>query len=185
MVIDDLSKDLGMRCPVAFFYSNYREADQQDPKAVFSCLLRQIATTLDEIPAELMQMWKDKKHSGRISLLECKQMMAICLAKTEHAYFVLDALDENDFAKHRKVLLETLHYLAQIQQTRILVTSRSHIQNIAKSFHGIPQIVIEAHDEDLDQYLVAELNAYPVSSDLDEELNAKMHSKIRQRAKGM
>lgn len=111
--------------------------------------------------------------------------MAVCLAKTERTFFVLDALDECDFSKHRKALLQTLHDLSQLPQTRLLVTSRSHIQDIAKSFHRIPQIVIEAHDEDLEEYLLAELRTSPGSDDLDEELTEKIRSKIKQRAKGM
>lgn len=185
LVIDDLLKVPARSFPVAFFYFNYREAHQQDPQAILSCLLRQVAATLDEIPPELMQMKLSKGDSGRMNLEDCKQMMAICLAETERTYLILDGLDECDLAKHRKILLETLHYLAQLPETKLFVTSRSHIQDIGRSFHNIPQLTVVAHDEDLEEYMVEELRSSPSSVDLDEELATRIRAQIRQRANGM
>lgn len=178
-------KESRSKCPVAFFYFNYREADKQDSHSVLSCLLRQVVAGLDYIPPELVQMKLNKGNSGRMDLEECKRMMAICLATTERTYFVLDALDECDYSRNRKALLQTLHDLAQVPQTRLLITSRSHVQDIANSFHEVPQIIITAHDQDLDEYLSAELHALPGSDDLGQELTKRIRSHIRQRAQGM
>ncbi|KAL1854831.1 hypothetical protein Daus18300_011347 [Diaporthe australafricana] len=186
LAVDDFLKESEHMSHVAFFYFNYREAEHQGPREVLSCLLRQVAATLDEIPSELMQMRLSKgKKSGQMNLEECKQMMAICLARTNRFYFVLDALDECDFSKHRKVLLNTLHDLAQLPQTRLLVTSRSHIQDIAGSFHEIPQMVIVAHDEDLQEYLSSEISASHGTDGLEEELAIRICSQIKRRANGM
>lgn len=178
-------KESGSTCNVAFFYFTYREANDRGPQAFLSCLLRQVVATLDEIPPELIQMRLNKGKSGQMNLEECKQMMAICLARTGRFYFVLDALDECDFSKHRKAILETLHYLAQLPQARLLVTSRPHIQDITKSFHEVPQIVIVAHDEDLEEYLLAEVCVSHGSDGLDQELRTRICSQIMRRANGM
>lgn len=126
-----------------------------------------------------------KGESGRMNLEDCKQMMAICLAETERTYFILDGLDECDLSKHRKAFLETLHDLAQLPQTRLLVTSRSHIQDIASSFHDIPQMTIVAHDEDLEEYMLKEMCTSHGSDDLDEELTTRIREQITKRANGM
>lgn len=170
---------------MAFFYFNYREAHQQDPQAVLSCLLRQVVAKLDEIPPELIQMKLSRGDSGRMNLEDCKQMMAICLAATERTYLILDGLDECDLSKHRKTLLDTLHDLAKLPQTRLLVTSRSHIQDIARSFHDIAQLTIVAHDEDLEEYMSEELCTSHGSDDLDEELTTRIRAQITKRANGM
>lgn len=170
---------------MAFLYFNYREAGQQDPQAVLSCLLRQVVATLDEIPPDLTRMKINKRGSGRMNLEECKQMMATCLAETDHTYFILDGLDECDFSKHRKTLLDTLHDLAHLPQTRLLVTSRSHIQDIAKSFYEIPQMVIKAHDEDLEEYMFEALRTSHGSDDLDKALTSRICAQITKRANGM
>lgn len=185
LAIDELMKESRSTCPVAYFYFNYREADKKDSYSVLSCLLRQVVARLDDIPPELVQMKLNKGNSGRMDLEECKRMMAICLATTERTYFVLDALDECDYSRNRKALLQTLHDLAQVPQTRLLITSRSHVQDIANSFHEVPQIIITAHDQDLDEYLSAELHALPGSDDLGQELTKRIRSHIRQRAQGM
>lgn len=182
LAIDELLKDSST---VAFFYFNYREADQQDPQTVISCLIRQVAATLDEIPPELIQMKLAKGDSGRLNLEDCKQMMAICLAETDRTYLILDGLDEYDLSKHRKILLDTLHDLAELPQTRLLVTSRSHVQDIARSFDDIPQLTIVAHDEDLEGYMSEELCTALGSDDIDEELTTRIRAEITKRANGM
>lgn len=170
---------------MAFFYFNYREAHQQDPTTVLSCLLRQVADTLDEIPQELIQMKLSKGDSGYMNLEDCKEMMAICLAETQRTYLILDGLDECDLSKHRKTLLDVLHDLAQLPQTRLLVTSRPHIQDIARSFRDSPQLTIVAHDEDLEEYMSEELCTSHGSDDLDEELTTRIRAQITKRANGM
>lgn len=140
---------------------------------------------LNEIPPELLQMKLTKGSSGPMSLEECKRMMSICLAKTEHTYFILDGLDECDLLQHRKTLLETLHYLAQLPQTRLLVTSRPHIQDIAGSFHKIPQIAIVAHDEDLEKYISVRLGTSHDIDHLDEHLITRICVQIKKKANGM
>lgn len=112
-------------------------------------------------------------------------MISICLAKTERTYFILDGLDECDPSKHRKTLLKTLHDLAQLPQTRLMSTSRSHVQDIAKSFHDIPQIAIVAHDEDLEEFIFEELKTLHASDALDEELTTRIRAQIKERANGM
>lgn len=132
-----------------------------------------------------MQLKLTKGDSGSINFEECKEMMRICLAETERTYFILDGLDECDLAKHRKTLLEALHGLAQLPQTRLLVTSRSHIQDITSSFNDIPQMAVVAHDEDLEQYMFKELGRSHGSDNLDEELTRRIRKQITERANGM
>lgn len=127
----------------------------------------------------------NKGDSARLSLDECKQMMSICLAKTACVHFILDGLDECDVSRHRKTILETLHGLAQLPQTRVLVTSRSHTQDISRSFHEIPQMNIMAHDEDLEKYMLAELDTSCGSDFLDEDMTTRICDQIKRRANGM
>ncbi|CAI0646899.1 unnamed protein product [Colletotrichum noveboracense] len=110
--------------------------------------------------------------------------MLLDMAKSQRSlYIVLDALDECNQGRRRK-LLQVVHQLAQCQSIKLLITSRRHTPDIEASLGTYPQISIQAHDTDLKiymQHLISEKDEYEI---IDEDFANRIINQIITRANG-
>lgn len=84
------------------------------------------------------------------------QILENCLAQIckhfSNIYLIVDALDECEFKRNRKPVLNILDRLRETP-ARILVTSRPHPGDIKKKFDKYPQIAIRANDADIKTFV--------------------------------
>ena len=77
MVIDQLKNSCPIpRPPVAFFYFDYQDEDQQTLTTVLSSLLKQIVATMLDFPKSISDAYKKYQESGaRLSLDEIEELI--------------------------------------------------------------------------------------------------------------
>jgi len=63
-----------------------------------------------------------------------------------YTYLIFDVVDECGDTTHRKEFLRIVYRLSQHRTSRILITSRPHIQDVCDALRNHPQVVIEAED---------------------------------------
>jgi hypothetical protein len=187
MIIDELkSLFAGHESPVAFFYFDYQEQDNRTPSNILSSLLRQIVSTIPEIPKCIVDAY-DKLHvsGGSLPLHELERLMLDVTESISRTYIVIDALDECNNPRCRKDFLQIISRLKQSHTIRLLVTSRQYYQDISKFFSADPQIEILAHDSDIRRYMYQELENAAIGDIVDDVFSTKIVETVLNRAQGM
>jgi len=186
LIIDDLlSGPASPRSPVAFFYFDHQDQESQTPLMVMSCILRQILERLPELPQTVTRLHGSREASGPPSELQCGSIIAECAKSSTITYIIIDALDECDGTRHLKAVLQLITELKEILSCRILVTSRPHIHDLTAIFQPYPQIRIEAHVEDLHNYLRQELTASSIWDIADRPFVEQIILRLTRGAEGM
>ena len=98
-------------------------------------------------------------------------------AGVDEVFLVFDALDECDEHKNRPDTLDFLEALEQDSNIRVLITSRSYPSDIKEAFAEYPEIVIEASDDDIRDFIDAKIKKCrrtrakrPIDNDLREHI---------------
>lgn len=187
-MIDELQGSLaGEECPVAFWYFDYQDQDNQTPRNMISAILRQVAATISKLPEILVDAHK-KFHDSSLPMHELQNLL-IDIIKTygdaHRTYIIIDALDECDESRHRRVVLNFIERLKQILSVRIFVTSRQRPHDINAVFHAYPQIEIEAQESDLMRYMYQEIRVANVEDFVDEKFATEIVDTIIKKAQGM
>jgi hypothetical protein len=95
-----------------------------------------------------------------------------------NTYLIFDALDECDFKRHRKPVLDILDRL-RTTSVRILITSRPHPGDIKRKFDKDPQIVIRADDADIKTFIAHRIDGdNDISELVDEKLTEEIINRI-------
>lgn len=188
LVINELQGRLpGTGSHIAFWYFDYQDQDNQAPRDVIAGLLRQVVATDPELPECLEAAYK-KFHGSPLPLLELQNLLVQIIgtyAEAHCVYVILDALDECDEFRYRKILLNFIQRLQQIQNVRLLVTSRQRPHDINAAFHQNPQIEIKAQNWDLSCYMYREIEAAGVEELVDERFASEIVENIASQAQGM
>lgn len=90
---------------------------------------------------------------------------------------LLDALDECDAKNHRKDFLNALKTLR--------THSNFSIEDIKKDLKGAPQIIIGAHDDDLERYISREIESSDNIDEIDEDFKIEIITRVSQAAQKM
>lgn len=146
---------------LAYLYLSY--TSKPDIEELLGSILRQFQTGIQWHPA-ILKKFREYQQGGKFgnkiqrpSLQDIKFMLSqICKGKT--VFVVVDALDELDISVDNNSRSTLLRCLQEIQpDIKILVTSRilEHLQILQKDFKTG---VIEAHDEDMDEYIDYKIN---------------------------
>ena len=97
VVIDELQGSLASGgCPIAFWYVDYMDQDSQTPSTLFSSLLRQIASTIPELPTTLVTAYERFCFSS-LPLHELQGLLIDIITTyrtADRVYIIVDALDE-------------------------------------------------------------------------------------------
>ncbi|KAM4056003.1 ankyrin repeats (many copies) domain-containing protein [Hirsutella rhossiliensis] len=108
-----------------------------------------------------------------VDALMIQWLMTEAAKTVPRIYIVLDALDECHDPRNRVPLLEVLSCLKRIHTIRFFVTSRLHIHDIDAAFNMHPQIGIEAHEDDLQAYMIQKLNQGDAHNVFDKDFATK------------
>lgn len=149
---------------------------------VLSCILRQLLEQIPTIPSSVAELYEKSGHKGSIPLNECERLLTDLASGLRCVYLVFDGLDES---AHRRPFLQSILNVAQSGCVRLLVTSRPHIPDLTDLFQQHPNLIIEAHEEDLKTYLYQELEQGGIYDIADQRFVKRLVRKLTQGAEGM
>ena len=138
---------------VAYVYCNYKDQAAQTASNLIACLARQIIGRPKALPQELMTLQNDLgQQNRRPSLGELKSLLISLSSHYKRTYIIVDALDECEAIRERRLLLPVLESLPS-SLTRLFVTSRPNYEDISEIFDRASQITIAAPASDLRRYI--------------------------------
>ena len=172
-----------------YFYCDYRDQDQQIAENILSSLLRQICSILSALPPSVSQLYERAQKGGGLPKLEevCDALEKIIDQEFTRLFIIIDALDECESVKQRKVLIDTLKALIGRRcSLKLFITSRPHLPDIAKALSTAVTITIVADENDIRRYLEYQFDQNPGFDDLlDETLKEEVCTKIIASSQGM
>ncbi|OAA63782.1 ankyrin repeat-containing domain protein [Cordyceps fumosorosea ARSEF 2679] len=167
---------------LAYFYFDYQDHDSQPPLAVVSCILRQLLEQLPDLPASVKELYEARNKLEGRQLPEYERLLDEVVRGSEVTYLVLDALDE---CEHGRYMLQLIDRLNQIENCRILVTSRPHVYKQLPVSRSYSEIKIEAREEDIKRYVLEQCDVADIHQIADEHFVDQLVDKLTRSASGM
>lgn len=167
-------------------YCDYKDQAAQTASKLIACLARQIIGRPQVLPQPLAALHKElEQQNRRPSFDELKRLLTALCKHYARTYILVDALDECEAVRERRLLLPVLRSLPSIS-TRLFVTSRPNNEDIFQSFSKASQIDIIAHEWDLRRYIMERMEERGDFVDrLTPELKENITSTITAGASGM
>ena len=190
LVIDYLhSQARGQNATVAYFYFDFAAENEQSLVGILGSLLKQLVFGLEEIPAEILEAYKDRKHAigGQgPQISNILQMLQNTLAR-KRTFICIDGIDECSM-KHRAKFLDSLGQLQKLSpRTRIFLTGRPHLlPEIRMGLNGrVTSIPISPGGDDITTYLHSRLAKDLTPKAMDSALEADILENIPSDLSGM
>jgi hypothetical protein len=186
-MIDNISNTASrVDLPFAYFYFDYQDQQAQTPTMVLSSILRQLLERLPEVPKSVHDLFDSISSKGDLPLHECERLLLDIVRDHPGTYIIIDALDECEDAKHRKLLLQTMERLSQQGNCRVLAASRPHVHDVEVSFPNAMRLDIQAQQDDLRSYLYQQLQRGGICPQIaDDGFVQRLVDKLTQGSGGM
>ena len=186
LVIDHLNDVMAnQNSTVLYFYLNHSGQDQQSPTYVMANLLKQLESRNQILTRPLRELHERlKPQGGHPDIRDLKLVLVLALCDYKQVFIIIDALDECDIRKHRRVFLGILLDLA-VPPVKVFVTSRPHPEDIKISLYSQTKIKIQASDTDVRKYLHHQIEEDGPKDLLDENLKEEIVTTIIDGAQGM
>jgi len=175
LVIDTLCDwAVGRNASVACFYFDFAAPKEQSPATILSSLLRQIVGAFEEVPAKIVQAFRDhKKATGgrRLGLSQVIEMLQD-ISSSRRIFICIDALDEC-MTEYRAELLDSLeHILRKSPSTRIFLAGRFHVRDdVGEHLAGkVVAVFITPTKGDIIRFLRAKLKEDTTKGAMDASL---------------
>ena len=179
LVIDTLCDRASQKnIAVAGFYLDFISQKEQSAAGVLGALLKQIIGGLEEVPIEIVKVYRHQKNLGGgrgPRLLELVKMLRT-VSSSQCTFLCVDALDECT----ERCQLDVLDSLQMILQgspgTRLFLTGRVRIMDaVRRRFHnGVAVACISPREEDITQYLRARLDEDTTPGAMDRSLRTEI-----------
>ena len=172
----------GRNAAVACFYFDFAAQREQSPTTILSSLLKQVVGGLEEIPAEIVQAFRDqgKVIGGRKLELGAIVRMLQDISSSRSTFICLDALDEC-MAEYRVKLLDSLkQILCKSCGMRIFLAGRLHIlDEVEKHLAGkVTRVPITPTKDDIIRFLWAKLKEDTTPDAMDKRLEEEIIKNI-------
>ena len=159
---------------VACFYFDFAAQKEQSPTAVPSSLLKQLVGGLENIPAKIVEAFRDQKKTTGGRRLELGQVVKMLqdISSSRPTFICIDALDEC-IAEYRAKLLDSLkQILLKSPSTRMFLAGRSHIRDeVEKHLAGmVAAVPITPTKDDIIRFLKAKLKEDTTPEAMDKSL---------------
>ena len=175
LVIDTLCDwAKGQNVAVSCFYFDFAVQKDQSPTAILCSLLKQVVSGLENIPAKIVQAFRDENETTggrRPELAQVVEMLQDILS-SRPAFMCIDALDEC-MDEYRASLLDSLEQiLSKSLDTRIFLAGRLHVRGeVEKHLSGrVVAVSITTTRDDIIRFLRAKLNQDTTPLVMDESL---------------
>ena len=153
---------------------------------MLASLLKQLAIPLPKLPKPVLELHKRLSNlEKRPQQLDLEQAIFSTCEEYDRVFIIIDALDECDAKNHRKDFLKALNTLHAHSNFSIFITSRSYPEDIKKNLKSAPQIIIGAHDDDLERYISREIESSDSIDEIDEDFKTEIITSISQAAQKM
>ena len=152
------------------------------PAMVIPNLASQLLSEQYHIPDVITQIFKEASVTSKPGRVIAERTFLHACSGPSRTYIVLDALDECEEQLHRKEILRFLHVVRQRIDIHLFVTSREYPLDIKQAFEDVPQIKVEAQDEDIKQFLSQRITNNPISEIVDSKSKAQTIDAIANRA---
>jgi len=190
LVIDRLCDWAGeQNAAVACFYFDFAEQKEQSPTKILSSLLKQVISGLENIPANVLQAFRDQAKiiGGRkLELSELVDMLQD-ISSSRPTFICIDALDEC-IAEYRAKLLDSLRQIKRKSPgTRIFLAGRLHVRGeVEKHFAGgVAVVSVTPTKDDIIRFLRAKLKEDITPDAMDKSLEADIIKKIPEKISEM
>jgi hypothetical protein len=94
--------------------------------------------------------------------------ISLCNSRSP-VFIILDALDECDAAENRAPILELIKAL-KLSRAQTLITSRPYPADVHKLLGDCPQVLVEASDKDIENYVLQQIQERIDSDDEMKEM---------------
>lgn len=143
---------------MAFFFCDYKYPESQKPVNILAALAVQLAKQ-DDDAFDLLESCHEEVHPhnrmGREpDTREMTQVLRAMTAEYDHVYLAIDGLDECD--SNVAEVVRSLNQLAEGLQVSMALFSRKEPE-IAEAFANSDHVEIAAHTEDIELYVLAEM----------------------------
>lgn len=155
---------------VAYFYCNHDKKEMLDTLVILGSILKQIVSSLPDIPDKVLNRFEHHKHLGKPGVLHLDAIRELLIASIQQAssavFILIDGLDECDMAI-RTELLETLIPLTLAsgpipsKMAKICILSRPYDdirECLTDKFLEIP--ILKADNKgDMVKFLISRINS--------------------------
>jgi len=163
---------------VACFYFDSSAQKEQSATSVLGALLKQVVSSLEQIPQEITDAFRRHKKfiGGRdLQLFEIVKMLGN-VSSAQRTFLCLDALDECAGPDHAKVLLSLKDIIEMSPTTRVFLTGRPYIgDEVEKHFpEGTALVSVTPPTGDIIRYIRAKLAESTTSGEMDLKLEEEI-----------
>lgn len=137
---------------------------------------------MSTIPSPVAELYEKSRDKGPIPPNECERLLTDIASDLRSVYLVFDGLDESG---QRRLFLQSILNVARTDHVRLLVTSRPHIPDLEDLFQLHPNLMIEAHEEDLKTFIHEKLEQEEIYNIADQTFVNKLVRKLTKGAEGM
>ena len=174
---------------MACFYFDHAAQNEQSAINVLGVLLKQVISSLEQIPKEITDAFRRHKKfiGGReLQLSEIVKMLG-SISSTQRMFLCLDALDECAASDRAKVLLSLKDVIEISPTTRVFLTGRPYVgDEVGKHFlEGAALVPINPPNDDIIRYILTKLAEGASSGEMDIRLKVDIVRDIPEAASGM
>ena len=173
---------------VAHYYFDDSEQQLRTDSHFYRSILRQICVPCTVIPSALSTFYQETRDEDkdRTWFRKLRRTFQRVVATYNKLFVVIDALDETELMVQRPAILAAIKSIRETYDSmQILVTSRPHVDNIPQHLTNSASITINAHEEDLRNFLTRSIEQYPGWESLfDEKLKLQVLDKLCESADG-
>lgn len=143
---------------LSYVYFNYQTPEAHKPENVLCALLKQLCRHKDELPDELVELYREcKRQSQRPSLTSLETLLHLLIGSFQHPFLVIDAMDEC-VKEYRTYFLPYLlqHSKGSSSRLKIFVASRPEADIGSKFSKGVCetlQVEVGKVDKDIAEYV--------------------------------
>ena len=164
----------GRNAAVACFYFDFAAQKEQSPTTIFSSLLKQLVCGLENIPAKIIEAFRDQKKTTGGRRLELGEILGMLqdIVSSRPTFICFDALDEC-VAEYRGKLLESLQQiLHKSPSTRIFLAGRLHVRDEVEKHlaRRVVAVSITPTKDDIIRFLRAKLGEDTTPDAMDKKL---------------
>ena len=164
----------GRNAAVACFYFDFAAQKEQSLTMVLSSLLKQLVFGLEDIPANVVEAFRDQKKTTGGRRLELGEIVGMLqdIASSRPTFICFDALDKC-VAEYRGKLLESLQQiLHRSPSTRIFLAGRLHVRDeVERCLAGrVVAVSIIPTKDDIIRFLRAKLREDTIPDAMDNSL---------------
>ncbi|KAH7070225.1 hypothetical protein FB567DRAFT_633870 [Paraphoma chrysanthemicola] len=186
IVVEHLKGQIQRHLPVgvAFLYCEASRSEEQTLHTLVAVLVKQLGDYQGRLHTSVKDLY-DACEPSRPSFEKLVKCLHAVSSGFSRVFILVDALDEcDDLHGTRKDLITQLYKLQTECAVNVLATSRSEIQ-FTKTFKKSLILEIRAQDEDVEQYLEAQLSTVSDFARVDQSLRDEIKVKITESIDGM